>query len=261
MIITPLASGSKGNSYLIESASTKILIDAGLSAKQLALRLENADYNPDDISALCITHEHGDHIGGVRVFAKRYNIPVYMNEACYKSAREKYKLDEINDIRFFETGKAFDLLDLNIHPMLVTHDTVEPVCFSVEDGIHTAAIVTDIGKMNKLVAVNMKKVDALVLEANHDLLMLKMNPNYPEKIKQRIKSDLGHLSNDQSAQAAIEIISRGKLKHLTLAHLSENNNSEKIVLKTYQKYFKEHGIDLPINLAKQYVISEKIVLA
>ena len=260
MIITPLASGSKGNSYLIESLSTKILIDAGLSAKQLALRLEDADCKPSKISAICVTHEHGDHIGGVRVFAKRFNVPVYINSACYDVAQEKYKLDEINDIRFFEAGDKINHQDLMLHAMRITHDTIDPVCFSIDDGKHSSAVVTHLGKMNTLVLTQLKKVDALILEANHDLLMLKMNINYPEKIKQRIRSNRGHLSNDQSAEAAIEIIEKGKLKHLTLAHLSENNNSEKHVLKTYRKYMDSKGIDLPFNFAKQHIISEKIIL-
>lgn len=260
MLITPLASGSKGNSFLIESASTKILVDSGLSAKQLVLKIEETGIYASDISAIFITHEHIDHIGGTRVFAKKFNIPVYMNEACYISAKERYKLDEIRDIRFFETGKLFDHQDLSIHPLRVTHDTVDPVCFSIDDGKHKIAIVTDLGKITTLISTHLKYVDALVLESNHDLNMLKSNPNYPENIKQRIRSSYGHLSNNQSAEAARDVIMNGKLKYLILAHLSENNNSEIITYKTFKSIFDDAQIDLPFSFAKQHMVTDKIIL-
>lgn len=260
MHITPLASGSKGNSYLVESGKTHVLIDAGLSAKQLGLRLIDAKCDPSNISAIFITHEHVDHIGGVRVFSKKFSIPVYMNIGTYNAAFEKYKLEELPDFREFTTGEAFNFQDLNIHPLKITHDTADPVCFTIDDGKHLAAIVTDLGKLNTLVSMNLRQVDALVLEANHDLSMLKNNPKYPEKIKQRIRSNFGHLSNDQSVKAAIEILKQGKLKHLVLAHLSENNNSELKVKRCYEKYFAEEGLDFPISFAKQHIMSDKIIL-
>lgn len=260
MKITPLASGSKGNSYLIESGKTHILIDAGLSAKQLVYRLMDADCDPSNISAILVTHEHGDHISGVRVFSKKFNVPVYMNKGTYNTAYEKFKLDQIDDPREFKTGEAFDFQDLCIHPLKITHDTADPVCFTVNDGKHLAAIVTDLGKLNTLVSMNLRKADILILEANHDLSMLKCNPMYPEKIKQRIRSNFGHLSNEQSANAAIEVLKHGQLKHLTLAHLSENNNSELTVRQCFEKHFRKEGIDFPISFAKQQIISNKIIL-
>jgi phosphoribosyl 1,2-cyclic phosphodiesterase len=260
MQITPLASGSKGNSYLVCSTDTRILIDAGLSAKQLSLRLQDAGSDASEIDAVFITHEHIDHIRGARVFAKKMNIPVFMNQGCYDAARERYKLDEIVDIRLFETGLVFDYQDIAIHPLRISHDTTDPVCFTIDDGKHTLGIVTDLGKMNKLVSTNLRKLDALILESNHDLQMLKLNPNYPESIKQRIRSVHGHLSNTQSAEAARDVITQGKLRHLTLAHLSENNNSENQTEKTYKRIFKEVKIDLPFSFAKQHIISEKIIL-
>ncbi|RKY55529.1 MAG: MBL fold metallo-hydrolase, partial [Candidatus Neomarinimicrobiota bacterium] len=196
-----------------------MLVDAGLSSKQLALRLLDVGSDASQINAIFITHEHIDHIRGVRVFAKRQNIPVFMNPGCFNAAREKYKLEEIQDIHLFETGVPFDYQDVRIHPMSITHDTVDPVCFTINDGKHALGIVTDLGKMNKLVSTKLRKVDALVLESNHDLDMLKNNINYPENIKQRIRSNRGHLSNVQSAEAARDIIEHGQLKQLMLAHL------------------------------------------
>ena len=258
MKLISLASGSKGNAYYIRSGKTSILVDAGLSAKQLFLRLQNVDIDVSGISAIFVTHEHVDHIGGVRVFAKRLTIPVYLNHACFEAAQERYKLNEITDINLFNTGDIIDYQDISLHPLSVSHDTSDPVCFTIDDGKQQAGIVTDLGKMNTLVSTKMRKVDSLILESNHDLQMLKTNPHYPEYVKQRIRSVHGHLSNTQSAEAAVEIIRNGRLKHLMLAHLSEKNNSESIAKATYDKIFKEAGIDLPFTFAKQH---EAVILS
>jgi phosphoribosyl 1,2-cyclic phosphodiesterase len=260
MQLISLASGSKGNSYFVSSGKTSVLIDAGLSAKQLSLRLLDVGSDASQINAIFITHEHIDHIRGARVFAKKQNIPVFMNQGCFDAARERYQLEEIQDIHLFETGVPFDYQDVIIHPMSITHDTADPVCFTIDDGKQSLGIVTDLGKMNKLVSTKLRKVDALVLESNHDLDMLKNNKNYPENIKQRIRSNRGHLSNVQSAEAARDVIEHGKLKQLILAHLSENNNTERQSKKTYLRIFKEAGIDLPFSFAKQYQAGERIIL-
>ena len=257
MKIISLASGSKGNSYYISSGRTSMLIDAGLSAKSISLRLLSAELDANSISAIFVTHEHIDHIGGVRVFAKKMNIPVFMNSSCFNTAIERYKLNEINDIHLFETGHIIDFQDVALHPLRVSHDTSDPVCFTVDDGKHPLGIVTDLGKMNMLVSTKLRKVESLILESNHDLQMLKANTQYPEYVKQRIRSVHGHLSNTQSAEAAVEIIKNGKLKKLMLAHLSEKNNSEAQVKTTYDRIFKEAGIDLPYSFAKQ---NEPVVL-
>ena len=252
MKIISLASGSKGNSYYVSNGKTSVLIDAGLSAKSLSLRLLAAELDPNSISAIFVTHEHIDHIGGVRVFAKKMNIPVYMNSGCYTAALERYKLKEIKNIHLFDTGHSIDFQDIMVHPLRVSHDTSDPVCFTIDDGKHLLGIVTDLGKMNKLVSTKLRKVESLVLESNHDLLMLKANTQYPEYVKQRIRSIHGHLSNTQSAEAAVEIIKNGKLKKLMLAHLSEKNNSEAKVKITYDRIFQEAGIDLPYSFARQH---------
>ena len=260
MQLISLSSGSKGNSYLVKTGHTTVLVDAGLSAKQLALRLLEAESDAAHINAIFITHEHIDHIRGARVFAKKHNIPVFMNQGCFDAAKERYKLEEIQDIHLFDTGLSFDYQDVTIHPMSITHDTADPVCFTIDDGKHSLGIVTDLGKMNTLVSTKLRKVDALVLESNHDLNMLKNNINYPESIKQRIRSNRGHLSNLQSAEAAKDIIEHGKLKQLMIAHLSENNNTEKQSKKTYSRIFKEAKIDLPFSFAKQHQTGPKIIL-
>lgn len=256
MDITPLASGSKGNSYLVRSGSSAILIDAGLSAKQLCLRLHNAGTDAATISAVFISHEHVDHIRGVRVFAKKFGIPVYMNSACLDTATLQYHLEQIENIHLFETGQSFDHQDFIIHPFSVSHDTSDPVCFSIGDGRSTLGVITDLGKVSTLVQAAAMKMDALILEANHDLTLLKRNPNYPENVKQRIRSNRGHLSNEQSAEFARDLIIKGKLKQLILAHLSEQNNSEACIRAAFDRIFGEAGLDLPYSCAEQYCISK-----
>ncbi len=260
MYVIPLASGSKGNSYLVHAKKTTILIDAGISAKQLCIRLENIGTKPETISALFITHEHTDHISGARVFAKKYHLPVFMNTPCFESANEKYKLEEIPDIRLFDTGYLIEYQDFIIHPVSVSHDTSDPVCFSISDGKKSLGIVTDLGKVSTLIRRQAMQMDALILESNHDIRMLKMNTSYPEKVKQRIRSNRGHLSNCQAAEFARDIILNGKLRHLMLAHLSEKNNSETASKNTFSRIFRGSGIDLPFSFAKQDITGPKITL-
>jgi phosphoribosyl 1,2-cyclic phosphodiesterase len=138
----------------------------------------------------------------------------------------------------------------------VSHDTSDPVCFSIGDGKSTLGIITDLGKVSTLVHTAAMKMDALILEANHDLMLLKRNPNYPEKIKQRIRSNRGHLSNEQSAEFARDLIKKGKLKQLVLAHLSEQNNNLTCIHETFGRIFAEAGLDLPYSCAEQYCISK-----
>lgn len=260
MLIIPLASGSKGNSYLLESGHTRILVDAGLSAKQLSLRLASVDIEPSSVNAIFISHEHGDHIRGARVFSKKFRLPVYMNTACFETARVNYKLDELPDIRLFNTGHIFDYQDIMIHPLSISHDTRDPVCFSITDGKKNLGIITDLGKVSTLIHMHARRLDALILESNHDINMLKMNFRYPEKVKQRIRSNRGHLSNKQAAEFAADIIMKGKLRHLLLAHLSEENNNEKVCMEMFLQYFREKKIDLPFSFARQHTAGTRIIL-
>ncbi len=253
MRVVPLASGSKGNSYYVSSGGSSILIDAGLTAKELTRRLLLSGIDPLTINALFITHEHIDHIRGARVFSRQYRIPVFMNRGCLSAANERYELDDLPDIRLFETGLSFDFQDFMIHPLSISHDTVDPVCFAIEDGKNTLGIVTDLGKVTTLVHTRAMRFDAMVLESNHDLMLLKTNPRYPEHVKQRIRSNRGHLSNEQAASFARDVILRGKLRHLLLAHLSEQNNTEELSASTFLHAFSEDRIDLPFSFAKQYV--------
>jgi phosphoribosyl 1,2-cyclic phosphodiesterase len=260
MELIPLASGSKGNSYLVLSGRTSILIDAGLSAKQLCLRLAISGIQPETIDAIFVTHEHADHIAGVRVFSKQFDIPVFMNAACFAAAHHHYKLEEIRNLHLFETGVSVEYQDVILHPLSVSHDTSDPICFTLDNGKTSLGIFTDLGKISTLIQTHARQLDALILESNHDPLMLKMNSRYPEKVKQRIRSNRGHLSNIQAAEFARDIILQGKLHFLMLAHLSEQNNTEEQCIRTFSDIFSPHHIDLPLSFARQDAPGPKIIL-
>lgn len=259
MILQTLASGSKGNSIFIRSGETRILIDAGISCKQLSLRLQMIDEMPEKIQAIFITHEHSDHIQGARVFAKKYNIPVYMNQAAFQSASSRYKLEEIPDLRFFSAGDNIIFNTVRLHAHSVSHDTADPVCFTIDDGKVKAGILTDLGKSNTLLQTRGMELDILLLESNHDLGMLKKNIRYPEYLKQRIRGNQGHLSNIQAVELATLLIEKGKLKHLILGHLSEENNRADLALSTFSKAFEKAGIHMDVAVAPQHEPGIKIL--
>ncbi|MCI5160369.1 MAG: MBL fold metallo-hydrolase, partial [Candidatus Electrothrix sp. AUS1_2] len=161
-----LGSGSKGNCTLIESGSTGILIDAGFSGKEISRRLALIDRSPRDLSAILITHEHGDHINGVGVMSRRCNLPVYANPATHRAAESRIK--KLHHCCEFATGTGLEVNDLHIHPFRISHDTADPVGFLVSDGKHSVAYCTDTGRITTLIRQRLRRCNALILEANYD---------------------------------------------------------------------------------------------
>jgi phosphoribosyl 1,2-cyclic phosphodiesterase len=251
-----LGSGSKGNATLIESGSTRILIDNGFSGKELIKRLDQIGVPAESLSGLIVTHEHIDHVKGVGVVARKLGIPVYANDLTYRAA-EKH-LGRIPQRREFATGEPFALDGLAIHPFAVSHDTADPVGFLVGDGKLRLGYCTDTGKITQLIRHHLSSCQALILEANHDVAMLRQGP-YPLVLQQRVLSSQGHLANKDSLQLAAEL-AQGRLRHLVLAHLSEINNHPDLVRSEVRQYLQGNET-LTVALAEQGIPGKLAVIS
>ena len=220
-----LASGSKGNSTFVESGATRILIDAGLSGKEIERRLAAIRVDAASLSAILVTHEHHDHIAGVGVLSRRYRLPVFLNQATLRAGGET--LRQLAACTPFVTGTTFPLQDLSIHPFVVSHDAADPVGFRIADGRHTLGYCTDTGKISQLMRHRLADCHGLIIESNHDPLLLKNGP-YPEHLKQRVRSNVGHLPNREAADL-VDTLRHAALRHVVLAHISETNNHPDLV--------------------------------
>ena len=246
-----LASGSSGNSVYVASEKTRVLIDAGLSAKQIAVRLEQIGVVPESINGVCISHEHGDHINGVRVLQKRHGVPVYANAGTINGIRRQPKSDEIS-IKVFQTGSPFEIGDITIEPFSVPHDAYEPVGFRLQAHGTAVGIVTDLGMATSLIREKLKGCHAIIVESNHDEDLLQEAPR-PWPLKQRIRSRQGHLSNTGAAQLISECATDA-LEHVFLSHLSSDCNTPDTALRTVASQLRLDGlghINLEISLARE----------
>lgn len=254
MKISILGSGSGGNSIYIENNKSKILIDAGFSCKKIEERLVSIGKNIEDIDALLITHEHGDHILGAGVISRKYDIPIYITEESFKSGEKK--LGKISEENLKIINGIFQIKqDLLINPFDVMHDAERTIGYRIEnqDG-KKLAVSTDIGYINNIARENFKDVDLMVIESNYDYNML-MNCAYPWDLKARVKGRNGHLSNNDAAKFIKEMYS-DKLKKVYLAHISKDSNNPDIVVDTIEKEIRENKMKLKYELAKQDIVSE-----
>jgi phosphoribosyl 1,2-cyclic phosphodiesterase len=218
-----LASGSKGNAVYVESGESRVLIDAGLSARELERRLTVIGAGGEDLDALLLTHEHTDHCRGLGPLARRFRLPVFVQHQAREALNGVGRLD---DCRLFDSGDTLELRDLRIETVPLTHDAVAPVGFVIESGEGRIGVVTDLGIATRLVAERFQRCRVLVLEFNHDEEMLWAGP-YPWPLKQRIRSNHGHLSNRAAAQLLSDLTWEG-LEGVFLAHLSETNNDPQL---------------------------------
>lgn len=227
---TLLGSGSSGNGTLVSSGSVHILVDVGLSARETARRLQECGVAPGDISAIVLSHEHGDHCRGVAPFAKDLEIPVFLTEAALVAS--DMTLDP-RRIRAIHSGEGFDVHGIHFTPFSIPHDAADPLAFLIEKDGARIAIVLDLGYISNLVAERLKGCDAIIIESNHDINMLKVGP-YPWALKQRVMSRRGHLSNDSVAEYLANGFD-GCARHVLLAHLSKKNNLPELALISAQR--------------------------
>lgn len=234
-----LASGSSGNCIFVASDKTRVLIDAGLSARQIALRLDQIGVPPESINGICVSHEHGDHVAGIRVLQKRHNIPVYTNAGTLTGMQRHPKADEIR-ARIFQTGSPFSLGDITIEPFSVPHDAYEPVGFRLYTDRTIVGVVTDLGMGTTLVREKLRGCHAIIVESNHDEDLLREAPR-PWPLKQRIRSRQGHLSNLGAAQLIAECATDA-LEHVFLSHLSSDCNTPDMALRTVAGQLRLDGL-------------------
>lgn len=225
--ICMLASGSKGNAIYISDGNTAVLIDAGLSGVEIERRLKSKNLNPSDLDAICVSHEHADHIQGVGVLARRFKLPVYLS--AQTAAAAKPHIGNVATIRIFECGKRFEINALKLRPFALSHDAQDPAGFTIHCNGSKIGIATDLGIATHMVQEHLKNCSVLVLEANHDPDMLISGP-YSWSLKQRIKSRTGHLSNPE-AKELLTVLQNEGLEHVILAHLSETNNTAEKALR------------------------------
>ena len=225
---TILGSGSGGNCAYLETNETRLLIDAGFSARQIRQRLLGLGRTPENLTGILITHEHLDHIQGLAVLAAKLNVPIYCNRLT-KEAIEQVIGAPIR-CNIFSTGASFDVNDVRVDTFSVPHDAYDPVGFLLHTDAGRIGFLTDLGHATKLVIERVRAANVLVLEANHDMKMLQDDTRRPWSIKQRILSRHGHLSNAAAAEAAAQIVS-AELRHLYLGHLSGDCNRPELAAR------------------------------
>jgi phosphoribosyl 1,2-cyclic phosphodiesterase len=251
----PLASGSKGNCLFFSYGETKILVDAGLSGRATMKKLAEIDVDLDEIQAILITHEHSDHIAGLRALALKRQIPVIANVETAKAIARH--LGECPEFQIFTTGERFTFKELDITPFSIQHDGADPVAFKIEAGKAKVGICTDLGFASTLVKRHLKGCDFLHLEANHEPHMVHACSR-PLVYKQRVLSRSGHLSNEACGDLLKEIIDEG-LKHVHLAHLSQECNHPETALKAIKAKLEEVGREaLTIAIAHQDRVSHAV---
>ena len=222
LAFSSLGSGSRGNATLVRSDNALLLIDNGFTIKETERRLQQLGHSPSDITAILVTHEHSDHIKGVGPLARKYNLPVYLTHgtARYEGVTQVKALHTIN------LQRDFSVEDIDIRPVAVPHDAREPCQFVFNCRNKTLGLLTDLGGITSHVEEQYQHCDALMLECNHDPEMLAMGP-YPPSLKRRVGGLWGHLSNQQAANL-LEKVTRERLQHLVISHISEKNNTEQL---------------------------------
>lgn len=263
MKMCSIASGSSGNCIYVGSEKAAVLIDTGISGKRIEAGLREIGSSPDQLTGILITHEHSDHIQGLGVMSRRYKIPVYATAGTIHAMMKCSSLGKMPDGIFHEIkpDQLFGIGDLEIQPFRISHDAADPVGYRISHGGKSLAVATDMGYYNDYIVENLSGLDALLLEANHDVNMLQVG-TYPYNLKQRILGKRGHLSNVTAGRLLCEVLNED-LHTILLGHLSRENNYEDLAYETVcaevtmgdNPYCSK---DFHISVAKRDCVSEVI---
>lgn len=238
---TVIASGSMGNAVLVSGGKTHLLVDAGTSAKHIESSLQLAGMAPRDLAGVLVTHEHGDHTRALKTLCKKHSTPVFANALTADALKRSGLAAEWC---VFLTDCAFRVGELNISPFPVPHDAADPVGFVISHGASSFAVATDFGYVTPRVLASLQGVGALLVESNHDLSMLRADRKRPESVKARILSRHGHLSNEDAAHLVASITSSA-LRHVVLAHLSDDCNTRALAIQTVAEKLNAAGHTSP----------------
>lgn len=258
-----IASGSSGNCICVGDDTTHVLIDAGISGKRIENGLHEFELKANEMQGILVTHEHIDHIAGVGVMARRYGIPIFATAGTIEAIKHSKTVGKIEESLFqtITPGKRFSIGELMFLPISISHDAADPVAYKVTNENKSVAVITDLGTYNQSIIDELQGLDALLLEANHDVNMLQMGA-YPYPLKQRILGDRGHLSNERSGQLLSELL-HDHFGTVMLGHLSKENNYEELAYEAVRlevtmgdnPYKAE---DFPMMVANRDAVSERI---
>lgn len=240
MRVCNLSSGSDGNCTYVETDNVKVLVDIGLCASEVAKRLKILGVEPSQINAILISHEHNDHIKGLDVFATKYKTKIYVHTRGVGAVYIKMRKLPASQIYSFD-DLPFQISDLCVDNVSLPHDSVHCSGYILSNGSRKISIITDLGHTNDVILNKIKGSSLVYLESNHDINMLKSNPNYPAKLKARILGKFGHLSNLDCAKA-IEYLAKSGTKQIMLSHISRKNNTQSLAYTTVCDYLKSVGI-------------------
>ena len=256
-----LYSGSSGNSLFVESENTKLLVDAGVSSKKIETALTNLKIDPSSINGILITHEHSDHVQGLGTFAKKFNLPVYVNQKTLDAMpNQKDKISEKN-IKIIKNEEKFEIGDLKIKPFSIPHDTANPCGFNIIHDNKKISIATDIGHMTNGIIKNLEDSIFIMLEANYDPEVLKFS-KYPYILKSRIAGPTGHLPNEMAGKTIAHLLNSG-LQQAILGHLSKESNFPELAYKTVIDEVISSNYDensLKLSVASRDIPGNKIII-
>ena len=265
MRLCSIASGSSGNCIYVGSDQTHLLVDTGISKKKIDAGLKELDIKGDELKGILITHEHSDHIQGLGVFSRKYEIPIYATPGTIAGIQSYGPLGKMPEglLNPIHTDESFMLGDITIDPFRISHDANEPSGYRMNCGGKSVAVATDLGIYDEYTVEKLQNLDAVLLEANHDIHMLEVG-SYPYYLKRRVMGDKGHLSNELSGRLLCDIL-HDNLKHIVLGHLSKENNYAKLAYETVKLEVTlgdndYRGEDLDMAVASRDMISEIITV-
>lgn len=260
--ICALSSGSSGNCILIRSGGCAVLLDCGITGKAVENELAHAGISPDKLDAIIVTHEHIDHISGVGVMCRRYKIPVYATLGTWKAMINSIGKIDPALIRYIAAEVPFEISGVKFYPFETSHDAAESIGLIFSSGEKHGAVATDLGTVTKHIFDLLSPCSIALLEANHDERMLMSGP-YPQHLKNRILSDLGHLSNRICGALCAKLVKEGRLRQIILGHLSNDNNTPRKAYESVSGSIEAAGFkvgeEVKLFVAQRYSISEELI--